>query len=101
MSATQAATYRQQYRILSETLPLTTFSLAFDLILIRLSNPTYSKYGKLSKLLHTLLIDLILSSQAQKKYANILRNYQYLLSWGKLQSFLHHLGSYSLQEHAR
>ena len=46
-------------------------------------------------------MNAILTVPSQKLYADQLRKFRYPSGWGKLQSPIHHLGSYSLQKHAR
>lgn len=81
--------------------PLLTISPALDIIHSRPSNPAHSEYGGITKQLHELLMNEILTTKSQQEYANRLRNFCYPSNWGRLQSPMHHLGSYSLQEHTR
>lgn len=81
--------------------PLVTISPSLDLIMTRPSDPAHSEYGGITKQLHHLLMNAILTIPCQKAYADELRKFRYPSGWGRLQSPVHHLGSYSLQEHAR
>ncbi len=76
-------------------------SPALNLIQTRPSDPAHSEYGGVTKLLHTLLMSAILTPQAQRLYGEELQRFPFPPGWGKLQSPLHHLGSYRLEEHAR
>lgn len=101
LAKTQQATYSTSTGIGISPPPLVTISPSLDLILTRPSNPAHSEYGGITKQLHMLLMNVILTTQSQKEYADKLRKMRYPSGWGRLQSPLHHLGSYSLQEHAR
>lgn len=83
------------------TVPLQLISPALDIIVTRPTDPAHSEYGSISTLLHKLLLEAILKPAAQIKYARILRSFPFLPGWGRLQSPLNHLGSYSLSEHTR
>lgn len=80
---------------------LVTISPALDIIRSRPSDPAHSEYGGITKLLHILLMNAILTPVAQKEYTAVLRSFPYPSGWSRLQSPQHHLNSYRLQEHAR
>jgi hypothetical protein len=65
------------------------------------ADPCHSEYAGISKIAHTLLLNTILSSEGKIRYTKQLQSFQFPNGWGRLQSPLHHLDSYQLQEHAR
>ena len=83
------------------TPPLFSITPALDIITTRPSDPAHSEYGGISKCMHQLLMGAILTIAAQKMYTLELRKFPFPPGWARLQSPLHHLGSYRLQEHAR
>jgi hypothetical protein len=93
--------YGKQWGISSEKIPLVSISPALDLILSRPADPAHSEYNGLSKQMHELLVEAILSVSAAKLYAAKLSKFPFPPGWGRLQSPLHHLKSYSLSDHAR
>lgn len=101
MAKTRQAKYSTDTGIGVTLPPLVTISPALDIILTRPSDPAHSEYGGITKQLHLLLMNAILTIPSQREYADQLRKFRYPSGWGRLQSPLHHLGSYSLQEHAR
>lgn len=80
---------------------LQLISPVLDIIVIRLTDSIYSKYGSISNLLYKLLLKAILKLVVQTKYAQVLRSFPFLLGQARLQSPLNYLGSYSLSKHAR
>ena len=80
---------------------LMSISPALDIIETRPSDPAHSEYAGLTKQLHTLLIETILLPAAAKKYSAVLRKFPFPSGYGRLQSPLHHLKSWSLSDHAR
>jgi hypothetical protein len=56
-----------------EAPPLIKIAPALDIIMSRPSDPAHSEFGGVSKLIHELLVDAILTPAAQKKYAAVLR----------------------------
>ena len=101
LNKTRAATYGQEHGLDTETPPLISVSPVLDIILSRPSDPAHSEYGGIIKQLHLLLMGAILTPEAQKSYSEELQAFKFPPGWGKLQSPVHHLGSYGLQEHAR
>ena len=51
--------------------------------------------------MHNLLLDTLLTPQASRAYAALLRRFPFPPSWPRVRGPLHHLKSYSLSEHAR
>lgn len=80
--------------------PLQLISPALDLILTRPMDAAHSEFNGLTNLMHLLLKDGILSPAAREEYALALRVWKFPPGAKRLQSPLHHLGSYSLSEHA-
>lgn len=101
LSKTNQSAYSTSTGIGVSPPPLVTISPSLDLILTRPSDPAHSEYAGITKQLHLLLMNAILTIPCQKQYADELRKFRYPSGWGRLQSPVHHLGSYSLQEHAR
>lgn len=81
--------------------PLLALSPALDLILTRPSDPAHSEYAGVSKQLHALLINVILTKAGTQRYGIELRKFPFPPGWSRLQSPVHHLGSHGLSEHAR
>ena len=81
--------------------PLQSVSPALDVILTRPGDPAHSEFGGITKLLHNLLLDAVLTESAKREYNGILRKFRFPPDWQHLPSALHHLGSYTLSEHAR
>ena len=98
---TRAAAYGREHGLDTEDSPLVSISPALDIIMSCPSDPAHSEYGGISKQLHVLLMSAILTPEAQKGYSDALRGFKFPPGWGRLQSLVHHLGSYGLQEHAR
>ena len=48
-----------------------------------------------------MLLDAVLTDSAKREYNGILRTFRFPPDWHHLPSALHHLGSYTLSEHAR
>jgi hypothetical protein len=80
---------------------LAKISPALDLILSRPGDPAHSEYNGLTRIMHNILLDTILTPAAAKSYAAVLRSFPFPPSWPRIQGPLHHLKSYSLSEHAR
>ena len=80
---------------------LVKISPALDIILSRPGDPAHSEYNGLTRIMHNVLIDTILTPAAAKSYAAMLRSFPFPPGWPRVQGPLHHLKSYSLSEHAR
>jgi hypothetical protein len=74
---------------------------ALDTLLSRPADPAHSEYQGLTRIMHNLLLDTLLTPQATRAYAALLRRFPFPPSWPRVQGPLHHLKSYSLSEHAR
>jgi hypothetical protein len=98
---TARAAFAQTWGLDTDNPPLLTISPALDIILTRPGDPAHSEYKGLSRLLHTLLLDEILTSPAKISYAAELRKFPFPPGWPRVQGPLHHLKSYSLSEYAR
>lgn len=92
--------YCQAWEISPITPSLVFISSALNIVQTRPEDPAHSKYNDLSKQMHELLLQAILTLSAQKLYAAQLRHFSYPFGWARLQSPLHYLKSYSLSEHA-
>jgi len=86
---------------LNQQMSLAFISSTLDIILTRSSDSAHSKYENIVKLLHSLLINTIFISVVMIKYEEQLRSFFFSSEWFKIQSSIHHLESYSFQEHAR
>ena len=84
-----------------ESPPLSTILPALDLVMSRPTDTAHSEYGGITKLMHLLLLEAILTPQAKVVYTNLLRKIPSPPGWSRLQSPAFHMGSYRLQEHAR
>ena len=74
---------------------------ALDILLSRPGDPAHSEYQGLTRIMHNLLLDTLLTPQATHAYAALLRRFPFPPNWPRVQGPLHHLKSYSLSEHAR
>jgi hypothetical protein len=80
---------------------LAAIAPALDLIATRPSDPPHSEFGGISRMMHEMLIEAILTLKAGSEYSAQLRKFPFPLGWARLQAPLHHLRSYSLSDHAR
>ncbi|KAF1816368.1 hypothetical protein P152DRAFT_388522 [Eremomyces bilateralis CBS 781.70] len=80
---------------------LIKISPALDLIMSRPGDPAHSEYLGLSRMMHSLLLDAILTTKGCQSYAETLRSFPFPPNWPHVQGPLRHLKSYSLSEHAR
>jgi len=83
------------------SMALSKISPALDLIQTRPSDPAHSEYNGLSNMMHSVLLEAILTAPAANAYAAVLRSFPFPPRWPRCQGPLHHLKSYSLSEHAR
>ena len=79
---------------------LSIITPALDLLRTRPADTAHSEYGGLTKMLHMLLVDQVLTPTGMTQYAKTLRIFPSPPGWKRLQS-PHHVLSYSLREHAR
>jgi hypothetical protein len=94
--------FGRDHSMLPYTPSLQKLSPTLDILITRPGDPAHSEYKGLTQLLHNLVIDMLLSGDNIKnEYAKVLRSFPLPPSWGKLQSPITHLGSYTLSEHAR
>jgi hypothetical protein len=93
--------YAAQWGLGTTNPALADISPALDLIMSRPPDPAHSEYQGITELMHTLLLGGILSEAGKEAYARNLRTWPFPPGWGRLQSPLHHLKSYSLASHAR
>ena len=94
-------TYATKWGIDTEDPCLVAISPALDIVLSRPGDPAHSEYSGMTKQLHLLLIETILTTAAGKLYNKQLRQWPFPPGYARLQSPVHHLKSYSLAEHAR
>ena len=80
---------------------LIDISPTLNILLSRPGDPAHSEYSGMTKQLHLLLIETILTTVAGKLYNKHLRQWPFPPGYARLQSPIHHLKSYSLAEHAR
>ena len=77
MKKTQQIIYNRNIELnLNKSLLVFIFSV-FDVILTRSSDFAHFEYNDITKLLHILLMTTILTSQIQKEYSDILRDFVY------------------------
>ena len=69
---TRRAKYSTETGLSTEDSPLVTIFPALDISRSRPSDPTHSEYAGITKLLHSLLMDAILTPIAQKEYTQVL-----------------------------
>jgi len=93
--------YAAKWGMNIDSSPLVAISPALDIIMTRPGDPAHSEYNGLGRLMHEILIQAVLTTQALKSYVRTLRMFPFPKGWGRLQSPLHHLKSYSLSDHAR
>ena len=81
--------------------PLVRIAPALDIILSRPADPAHSEYAGMARQAHHLLIDAILTAEGRRAYITELQHFRFPPGWGRLQSPLHHLDSFRMQEHGR
>lgn len=91
----------KEYGLALQQTPLLSIAPSLNLDTFFPSDPCHSEYAGISKLAHSLLVNTILSKKGQDEYAWQLQRFRFPFGWGRLQSPIHHLESYQLQEHAR
>ncbi|KAI1102952.1 hypothetical protein F4804DRAFT_247491 [Jackrogersella minutella] len=79
---------------------LTRVLPALDIIRSRPPDSAHSELGGLTKMLHLLIYDQVLTPIGGVEYCKVLRLFPRPTGWGKIQS-PHHVLQYSLTEHAR
>lgn len=100
-SATGKMAMARKWGLRVEAPALFRMTPALDIIQTRPSDPAHSEFAGMSKQVHTLLLEHILTTAGSTEYASTLRIWPFPPGFGRLQSPIHHLKSYSLQEHAR
>jgi hypothetical protein len=60
---------------------LTQISPALDILLSRPGDPAHSEYKGLSNLMHSLLLDSVLTISATRSYAALLRSFPFPPTW--------------------
>ncbi|KAJ5124136.1 uncharacterized protein N7515_007961 [Penicillium bovifimosum] len=93
--------YLQNTGMLEQASPISRLSPELDLVTGFPSDPAHSEYKGLSYLVQKLLIEDILSPVGREEFAAALYRFPTPPGWTRLQSPLHHLESYQIQEHAR
>jgi hypothetical protein len=81
--------------------PLSKISPALDIIMSRPGDPAHSEYQGVSRQMHLILMETILTVAGGRLYAAELRKFPFPPNWPRIQSPVKHLKSYSLAEHAR
>ena len=100
-TAARKKAYGSQWGLAEERPALVDLSPALDLVLSRPPDPAHSEFKGLTELMHALLLNEVLRAPEAKAYTLKLRTWPFPPGWGRLQSPLHHLRSYSLSDHAR
>ena len=93
--------YAKKWGLDTEDPCLVKISPALDIILSRPGDPAHSEYNGLTRIMHTTLLQAVLTTSAVKSYVAMLRKFPFPPSWPRVQGPLHHFKSYSLSEHAR
>lgn len=65
------------------------------------SDPCHSEFAGITRMSHTLLIEAILSTKGQDEYTAAFQNFPFPSGWKRIQSPIHHLNSFQIQEFAR
>ena len=97
----QKEKYCKKWGMSLEPPALAQISPALDILLSRPGDPAHSEYKGLSNLMHSLLLDSVLTTSATRSYAALLRSFPFPPTWPRVQGPLRYLKSYSLSEHAR
>jgi hypothetical protein len=74
---------------------------ALDVIMSRPADAAHSEFAGIAKQLQLLLVEAILSPHGQRLYAAELRRFPFPPGWARLQSPVHHLQSWRMQESGR
>ncbi|KAL1973684.1 hypothetical protein VTN31DRAFT_6319 [Thermomyces dupontii] len=100
-SRTAKERFCKTWGITVEPPPLAKLTPALDLILSRPADPVHSEFQGIARMAHHFLLDAILTAGAKQLYAREIRKFPFPPGWSRLQSPLHHLQSYQMQEHGR
>ncbi|TFB02594.1 hypothetical protein CCMA1212_005569 [Trichoderma ghanense] len=92
--------YGTQWGVKESRPALMHLTPALDVIRTRPADAAHSEFNGLTHLMHAALLDL-LNADAREEYTRLLRQWPFPSGWGRLQSPVHHLESYTLAEHAR
>ncbi|CAJ2665171.1 unnamed protein product [Trifolium pratense] len=96
--------YAKRFGISIEPLalqPLSPLSPALDLLLSNPPDPAHSEYSGITRLMHEILLENILTQLAVRLYHLQLRQFPFSPGYARLQSPIHHLKSYNMSDHAR
>lgn len=93
--------YGTLYGMLPDPTPLSRISPAADLVLSFPPDPPHSECNGISRMMHEILVDAILTTKGKFEYSDRLRKFAFPPGWSRLQSPIHHLKQYSLSDHAR
>ncbi|KZZ97802.1 hypothetical protein AAP_00063 [Ascosphaera apis ARSEF 7405] len=92
---------RKRFGFSMEPTPLTKISRAMDITRDMPSDPCHSELAGMMKIAVNVLLGDIFTPTGKTKFSNILREFPMPQGWQKLQSPLHYLDSYQIQEFAR
>ncbi|OJD26172.1 hypothetical protein ACJ73_02446 [Blastomyces percursus] len=93
--------FLSKWGMMSGPSPLLSIAPSIDVIQSFPADPCHSEYAGMSKIMHLLLLESILSPRGRDEYLHALQTFPFPSGWGRLQSPLHHVESYQLREHAR
>ncbi|OJD10183.1 hypothetical protein ACJ73_09906, partial [Blastomyces percursus] len=93
--------FLSKWGMMSEPSPLLSIAPGLDVIQSFLADPYHSEYAGMSEIMHLLLLESILSPRGRDEYFHALQTFPFPSGWGRLQSPLHHVQSYQLQDPAR
>ncbi|SMR62465.1 unnamed protein product [Zymoseptoria tritici ST99CH_1E4] len=83
----------------TDYMPLERIAPASDVVNKCPADPTHSELNGVTKLMHSVLLDAILTEQAKRQYGELLKVFQFPPDCPRVQSPIHHLKSFSLSEH--
>lgn len=84
-----------------EPSPLSIIAPSLDIVRSRPTDAAHSEYAGIAKQSQHVLFDAILTPRAQIAFCIELRGFPFPTGWAKLQSPMHHLQSFRMQECAR
>ncbi|KAI9748387.1 MAG: hypothetical protein M4579_007241 [Chaenotheca gracillima] len=101
LHATKRKKFCQDWGLKETPPPLMEITPALDIIRSRPADLAHSEFAGMAKQAQVLLMEAILTVDGQKAYAQEFRRFPFPPGWGRLQSPLHHLQSWRMQEAGR
>ena len=101
LSPAKQPIYLKALGMAAEQTPLLRIAPSLDIVRSRPTDAAHSEFAGIAKQAQYCLIDAILTADGRSAYSNELRYFPFPPGWGRLQSPIHHLQSFRMQESAR